>query len=61
MDFLPIPLAKSGDYAARAAKRDIRVGASGRPANQAASRSRLMAAAVARGTAARLDFLPPVK
>jgi len=33
--------------AARAAKREMRVGASGRPANQAAIRSRLMAAAVA--------------
>ena len=34
-------------YAARAAKRDVRVGAMGRPANHAAMRSRLMAAAVA--------------
>src|SRR3954449_7494622 len=34
-------------YAASAAKREMRVGASGRPANQAATRSRLRAAAVA--------------
>lgn len=36
-----------GDYAARAAKREVRVGASGRSANHAARRSRLRAAAVA--------------
>jgi hypothetical protein len=34
-------------YAASAAKREVRVGASGRPPNQAAKRSRLTAAAVA--------------
>ena len=36
-----------GHQAASAAKREVRVGASGRPANQAAMRSRLRAAAVA--------------
>src|SRR4051794_10107678 len=34
-------------YAASAAKREMRVGASGRPVNQAVTRSRLRAAAVA--------------
>src|SRR3954464_4641572 len=50
----PGPLVKWQDtvgelvgYAASAAKREMRVGASGRPANQAATRSRLRAAAVA--------------
>ena len=36
-----------GRYAASAAKREMRVGASGRPVNQAVTRSRLRAAAVA--------------
>jgi len=39
---------RSRSYAARAAKREVRVGASGRLASQAAIRSRLMAAAVAK-------------
>src|SRR4051794_27548947 len=42
-----IPLAKSGQAAARAAKREVRVAARGTARNQAVRRSTLIAAAVA--------------
>ena len=44
---LPDTVGELVGYAASAAKREMRVGASGRPVNQAVTRSRLRAAAVA--------------